>query len=550
MVGPLLIARFIAAGPRDPVIDHHCEVSIFPGNHTSARSSHCSARYTAAQRCCFPPPRLSVTMGACGSRPDAQFDPSQAHCVQLHTRLATRGGMPLPWLGADVCTLRSARLDNALPNKRAALAVVDHATADGPWVLLLAYARKRGSKPPLQRGTLPLSPLGCSHAYVNDLAASLGMEIGVDDIKAVRFYGHTSSHRRVIHFQARREAVRRLAMNGRADPTRDDWLLDKDVFAHHSAHLPDVATGPSGSSDRFCDHAFYKGGTYHWNIGQNHGQRWEVDDYSSTGHDTLHQIWVTFQPSVIAINGDTSGLARLPYVVAAPTPPARAPGQLRVKRQPDVDEHTIERMATASDLPREMQAFYLSQHPEETVCFHCQGTGKRVVALRNVYGTTGRAKGVDGWVAVAGTPLDSVGAWVCELCDMPNEGAARQCVLCMHVPGNGRASARREGAGGGAGATAGAGAGVGAGAGTGAGAGAGAGAGDGAVLEVAPARAPCPSGPRSKQLADCTSDPNACVLAHFSQLSFRACGMLCAAVCRLGVPWYWPLQRDAWTVGV
>lgn len=283
--------------------------------------------------------------------------------------------------------LQRQRLPHGWPDGRVRLlsvggdAAVDvfseaSSNAGAPWVLLLAYSHTGGTNPPL-KNDVPLSPMGFSHVTVNDIGKRLRHEFSREDIAAVRFYGHTSAHDRIIHFSTTAGNAREVALSGVNNQPASQWHRFHELPGHR-AYLPRSTTAVQQGG--LTNHTFYRPGCYHWNIGV-HG-RWEVDDYArgeqACAATTLHQVWVQFSPGVVFFDGDSG-----PYHKESAKP---TPGALATKRQPSVDELTIERMAMPDAVPRELQDLLLSEVPSEVQCFACEGTGVRAIALENVYG--------------------------------------------------------------------------------------------------------------------------------------------------------------------
>ena len=189
---------------------------------------------------------------------------------------------------------------------------VDDKTDGGGWVLLFCYNHKAHTNPELVGNKLPLDPKnGFSHAHVKDIVQRTGVELTLDSIQDVRFYGKTSGHGRIIHFRTSKREVKDMAFSGEkkyGDP--GIWNTGFTKLSGHSANIPGGVNScgmhipPNPALAAF---PFYIGGRHHWGI-RGCGYRWEVDDVdpkevgrSPTANpcDTLHQVWVRFKPGVL-----------------------------------------------------------------------------------------------------------------------------------------------------------------------------------------------------------------------------------------------------------
>ena len=106
-------------------------------------------------------------------------------------------------------------------------------------------------------------------------------------------------------------------------------------------------------------------------------------------------IWVQFENN--AVSSRYINTASGPMVKSAtPIYETRGPkGSLKVLHQPSIDEHTLQQMVMPADFSMEMQNLMISELPEisgknggktKQACFLCNGTGRREVAEKFVYG--------------------------------------------------------------------------------------------------------------------------------------------------------------------
>jgi hypothetical protein len=160
------------------------------------------------------------------------------------------------------------------------------------WLLIAAYNHQANTNPSLVEGVVPESPTeGFSHVWP-------GTHLGLtaSDIAEVRFYCHTSNHDRVIHFSTNNEWIRnRILVGGSfSGNSPSHWNSGTTKLEGHTGILPDATTHDSGSNiiGEFPFIGRVGSLYYHWTI-RGQGSRWECDDVSqTTGHTTLHQVWI------------------------------------------------------------------------------------------------------------------------------------------------------------------------------------------------------------------------------------------------------------------
>jgi hypothetical protein len=160
------------------------------------------------------------------------------------------------------------------------------------WLLIAAYNHQANTNPSLVEGVVPESPTeGFSHVWP-------GTHLGLtaSDIAEVRFYCHTSNHDRVIHFSTNNEWIRNHILVGGSfsGNSPSHWNSGTTKLEGHTGILPDATTHDSGSNiiGEFPFIGRVGSLYYHWTI-RGQGSRWECDDVSqTTGHTTLHQVWI------------------------------------------------------------------------------------------------------------------------------------------------------------------------------------------------------------------------------------------------------------------
>jgi hypothetical protein len=170
------------------------------------------------------------------------------------------------------------------------------------WLLMAAYNHQANTNPNLVEGTTPSSATeGFSHIWP-------GTHLGLtaSDIAEVRFYCHTSNHNRVMHFSVNNDWVKTAILTGSASGNDVSyWTSGTTKLDGHTAYLPDatVHAWPNQQSGSypvtFFDYPFYHGNTdtlvpgpARWSVKGMDLERWECDDQTDSGSNTLHQIWI------------------------------------------------------------------------------------------------------------------------------------------------------------------------------------------------------------------------------------------------------------------
>ena len=106
----------------------------------------------------------------------------------------------------------------------------------------------------------------------------------------VRWYGKTSYHNRVIHFQHNNSGSITYANTGSGSHTGLN-NGGQNNLSGHNANLPNSANSLNSGWTGF---PYYQGGAHHWGL-RGGGNRWEVDDYANGyAYHTLHRVWVRY----------------------------------------------------------------------------------------------------------------------------------------------------------------------------------------------------------------------------------------------------------------
>ena len=114
--------------------------------------------------------------------------------------------------------------------------------------------------------------------------------------KALRFYGATSAHERVVSFKTGASGCISYARKGEGSCEGLETAFTP--LTGNTAHLPAEANAWMADQGALALTAFpfYKTSTYHWSV-KGGGQRWEVDSYSDSNtpagkFNTLHRVFV------------------------------------------------------------------------------------------------------------------------------------------------------------------------------------------------------------------------------------------------------------------
>ena len=127
--------------------------------------------------------------------------------------------------------------------------------------------------------------LGKSSPFTSGTSGGTG---SFGTVNMVRWYGQSSGHSRVIHFQ--NNNTNTIAYANTGSGSNSGIQSGFTSLSGHNANLPGSA---SVFQSGWTDFAYYTPGNYHW--GLKGGNRWEVDDYANgSQHNTLHRVWVRY----------------------------------------------------------------------------------------------------------------------------------------------------------------------------------------------------------------------------------------------------------------
>ena len=167
------------------------------------------------------------------------------------------------------------------------------------YLMCTNYVHDGGTNPSLNDRTNSSFPLlGSSSLGTNESGTQYwghvnGGSNGVGafgTIDMVRWYGKTSFHSRVIHFQHNNSGTINYANNGSGGHTGLNNGGQTNLSGH-SANLPNSANTLQSGWTGF---PYYNSGAQHWGL-YGGGNRWEVDDYANgSQYHTLHRVWVRY----------------------------------------------------------------------------------------------------------------------------------------------------------------------------------------------------------------------------------------------------------------
>ena len=181
-------------------------------------------------------------------------------------------------------------------------AVQGYFTFDGNngYLMVVNYVHDGGTDPALNDRTnssLPLfgsNTLGTNESggtywgHINPGSSNGGVG-AFGTVNTVRWYGKTSNHGRVIHFDTTNTNTINMMNNGSG--SHSGMNSGYTTLSGHSANLPgSINTYGFG----FVGFPYYKSGDHHWGL-KGSGGRWEVDDFNGgSSVDTIHRVWVKY----------------------------------------------------------------------------------------------------------------------------------------------------------------------------------------------------------------------------------------------------------------
>ena len=175
------------------------------------------------------------------------------------------------------------------------------------YLMCANYLHQGGTNPATQHRTTNFPQLGSSTLGTNESGTQYwghvngGTNGGLADfgtIDMVRWYGKTSFHSRVIHFQHNNSGTINMVNDANFGGSHTGLNNGSQTnLAGHNANLPNVA---NSLNNGWVGFPYYLSGNYHWGL-YGGGNRWEVDDFAgasggSSGYQyhTLHRIWVRY----------------------------------------------------------------------------------------------------------------------------------------------------------------------------------------------------------------------------------------------------------------
>ena len=167
------------------------------------------------------------------------------------------------------------------------------------YLLCCNYVHDGGTNPSLNDRTNSSFPLlGSSSLGTNESGTQYwghvnGGSNGVGafgTVDMVRWYGKTSMHSRVIHYEHNNSGSITYANTGSGSHSGLNNGGQTNLSGHN-ANLPNSANSIGSGWTGF---PYYQGGAHHWGL-RGGGNRWEVDDYQGNENQhTLHRVWVRY----------------------------------------------------------------------------------------------------------------------------------------------------------------------------------------------------------------------------------------------------------------
>lgn len=110
-------------------------------------------------------------------------------------------------------------------------------------------------------------------------------------VNMVRWYGKTSAHSRVLHFENNNTSTINMMNSTNGSGNHGGLNSGYTTLSGHNAYMPAQLTNFGYGWTGF---AFYKSSAYHWSL-KGSGSRWEIDDFNNGySYDTLHRAWVRY----------------------------------------------------------------------------------------------------------------------------------------------------------------------------------------------------------------------------------------------------------------
>ena len=173
------------------------------------------------------------------------------------------------------------------------------------YLMCCNYLHQANTNPATQQRSASFPQLGSSSLGTNESNTQYwghvngGTNGGLADfgtIDMVRWYGKTSMHNRVIHFQHNNSGTINMVNNSSFSGSHTGLNNGGQTnLSGHNANLPNTA---NSLNNGWVGFPYYNSGAQHWGL-YGGGNRWEVDDFAGTSgsgyqHNTLHRIWVRY----------------------------------------------------------------------------------------------------------------------------------------------------------------------------------------------------------------------------------------------------------------
>jgi len=263
----------------------------------------------------------------------------------------------------------------------------------GEWFLIFAancngFLKKKNSKIKQIMPTHPLQP-GYNGNTISGLVKMYGSDVdeSEDVIGMKMYYCSLQESKPVYHFSIRdKKSIKKIDRimskvinDDDSDFVNEMGMVLKELEGGEKTYVP--LTGHTATSiDKLAETV-------------------DEEGFSATKANkktcAAFHIWVQFENN--AVSSRYINTASGPMVKSAtPIYETRGPkGSLKVLHQPSIDEHTLQQMVMPADFSMEMQKLMISELPEisgknggktKQACFLCNGTGRREVAEKFVYG--------------------------------------------------------------------------------------------------------------------------------------------------------------------
>lgn len=311
-------------------------------------------------------------------------------------------------------TLRSAKI-NAIDPPTIRLSV-DHSTDGGKWILIGTRTTTTSNANPISVPTIPVYPLQELPAYLplQSLGRTLGLtKIGdlsqlSQSVAGVRVFSCSLlDSENVTHIK--NEDIQEISKISKHLFENPNIVLENPHLITNMKHSQSLTGNKTSHKNPNCYSTLY--------------------DKCSCILKAIHEIpkedikltilWVRFQDNVVIAtdpedpsfwSGGGENLKKLKFQASRNSGGQNRKAEnrnrdkkavddsvLEIMRQETYDEETILSMTNPNDAPTELQNFVLQQDTRDAdeneldannnlICFHCEGTGERWIAVKNTYG--------------------------------------------------------------------------------------------------------------------------------------------------------------------